>query len=98
MSEKKTILRYENMQRDLLKEFAKLTDHFDMELDSTKLKDVSAMITKDRVKSKTTHDQQVVNLSRQYSEKREEFVQSNNELVWSSLLAIKADLGKYFYG
>ena len=98
MSKKKTIIRYENMQHDIFKEFVKLTDHFGMKLDSAKLNDVSAMITKDRVKSKTTHDQQVVNLSKQYSEKRDEFIQNNNDLVWSSLFAINADLGKYFYG
>ena len=98
MSEKKTILRYENMRRDLLKEFAKLTNHFGMKIDPGKLKDISKMITKNRVKKKTTHDQKVVNLSKQYSEKREEFAESNTDLILSSLLDINRKLSKYFNG
>lgn len=92
----KTIIRYENMLEDLPKEFSKVTDHLGMQLDSEKLKVVSAQITKDKVKKKTVHDQQVINITRHYSEEKKEFVKRNSETILSILFEVAPKLQDFF--
>lgn len=72
-SKTKTIIRYENLQTDLVSEFQKITSHFFQKLDKDRLKEIARKVTKDSVRKRTSHDKQVINISSDYEERREIF-------------------------
>ncbi len=82
---KKHILTYEGMKRDLAAEFSKVTDFFGVLLDVARLTEVASRVTKEEVKSKTTHDPQVVQLEKGYEMTREVFGQRHRDHVWDAL-------------
>jgi len=81
VSEKKTILRYENLQKNLVSEFAKVTEHLGSQLDVEKIQAVAAQVSKEEVKKKTYHDQRVINRSDAYETSREEFAQKYSDMI-----------------
>jgi len=93
---KKTVLTYEGMKRDMVKEFGKITDHFGEKLDKGKLKKATDRITKEEVKKKTGHDPQVVQLTATYNNLRQDFKRLNEQLVWDTVLNGRPYLEKYF--
>ena len=95
-STKKTILRYEGLKQDLPTEFAKVAQHFGFELDSQKLVRIAAATTKEETKRKTTHDQQVVNLKKGYTNGRNDFYRHSSEIVWDALLKDRPHLKEDF--
>lgn len=72
-SNKKTIITYEGMEQDLIKEFRKVTAHFGANLDLDRFTAVAEQVTKISLKRKTNHDKQVVNLKSEYQHDREQF-------------------------
>ncbi len=66
----KTVVTYEEMKRDMTAVFGKLCNHLQIEFDAERLKKALQRSSKDTVKSKTRHDQQVVNVSAAYDEGR----------------------------
>jgi len=95
VSEKKTILRYENMTQDLKSEFAKVTAHFGQSLDAEKLEEVAAQVSKAEVKKKTAHDPRVINRNENYADSREVFAQKHGELVTQVVLEQNSKLQAY---
>lgn len=95
-TEKKTILRYENMTQDLESEFAKVTAHFDQELDPEKLKKVAAQVSKEEVKKKTAHDPRVINRNDNYADSREVFTEKHGEKVMNFVFEQNDQLQQYF--
>ncbi len=95
-SEKKTILRYENLVKDIVLEFSKITEHFGLPLNSDKLKQISKQVSKQEVKKKTTHDDQVINSRALYEENRQNFIQKYSTLITDLVLAQNLTLENYF--
>ncbi len=81
----KTILSYEGLKRDMVTEFAKVTGHFKTRIDAIRLGKIAAQITKEEVKRKTKHDQQVIKLEARYGMQREEFRVKHAWLVWETV-------------
>jgi len=94
-TKKKTILTYGGMKHDVEEEFRKVTDHFGEKLDKNKLLKAVAMITKEEVKKKTSHDQQVVQLKADYEDLREEFKLVNSSFLMNALLKDRTHLLKF---
>lgn len=95
-TKKKTVLTYEGMKSDMYREIAKICQHFDKEFNSEKLNAVLMKISKNALKKKTKHDQQVVNLTEVYSNERENFRDKNGKLIFDDLFMIEPSLAKFF--
>ncbi|NOZ71577.1 MAG: sulfotransferase [Chloroflexi bacterium] len=93
---KKTVIRYERLKDDLPGEFGKICAHFDEPLDVTRLQAAAAQVTKERVKQKTPHDPQVINLNRTYEKERRRFQVEHGDFVWRVLLNDREHLREDF--
>jgi hypothetical protein len=87
----KTVLRYEELMDNLDSEFAKICVHLGAQFNPRKLHKVSAQVSKEKLKEKTTHDSQVVNLSNEYDNRRKDFYR-NSQLIEQRMLAIDPGL------
>ena len=85
-TEKKSIIRYENLKNNMSEEFNKICNHFNYALDDAFLKGIAARVSKRNVKKKTPHDPQAVNLSRRYEDDKNIFCDKHRELIWQVLL------------
>ena len=94
---KKTILTYEGMQKNLVAEFERIVQHFGQTLDRTRLKNAAVQVSKEEVKHKTRHDPRVVQLQAPYEVKRREFREKHGDWVWEVLTSGRPHLVKYFY-
>ena len=95
-TEKLTVVKYERLRDDPAAEFKKITDHFGVEFDGTRLDEALKGATKEKLKEKTGHDPQVVNLKADYSAKRKQFRTESEGLVWEELLSGREYLKKDF--
>lgn len=93
---KKTVITYEGMKSDMHREIEKICGHFGKDFDPVKLDSVLAKITKDELKKKTKHDQQVINLTDAYRNERETFRKKYGELIFEELYSIEPALEKFF--
>ena len=84
----KTVLKYQNLKQDINSEFKKVCDHFSEHFDEDKLMGVLDEVSKESLKKKTTHDQQVVNLSARYEEARESCQAENQDFIIKQVLQI----------
>lgn len=84
---KLTVLKYERLRDDPVLEFKKITAHFGVEFNEDKLRRALESSTKEKLKDKTMHDRQVVNLKEDYTRKRKSFRVESESLVWESLLS-----------
>lgn len=96
VSEKKTIVRYERMMKDMPSEFAKITAHFGEALNTGKLASASSRVSKKEVKSKTAHDNQVVNMDAHYADAREAFSKKFGPLIEKVIFEASPGLKKFF--
>lgn len=85
-TKKKTVLRYELLKADLVNEFRKICNHFELPFDETCLLEAAKRISKEHVKGKTPHDTQVINLSNSYGLQRDEFRKEQSEFIWQTIL------------
>jgi Sulfotransferase domain len=92
---KKTLVRYEGLKQDVCGEFAKVCSHFAQPLDADRLLDVVKKVSKDALKAKTQHDQQVVNVSASYAVTREEFMRDSGDLIRQRIFAQSPRLRDY---
>lgn len=92
----KTVIRYENLKQDAKGEFMKICAHFNEKLDETRFSNVLKDVSKEELKRKTNHDQQVVNLSSNYKEGRVEFRNSNFDLIYRRTLNVNSKLKECF--
>lgn len=93
---KKTIITYEGMQHNLAGEIAKVAKHFEVSFDADRFTRIAAQVTKEEVKRKTPHDEQVVQLDTFYQESRASFQEKYGQLVWEVLLRNRAALKNAF--
>lgn len=93
---KKTIITYEGMKSNMHGEIEKICKHFGKAFDPAKLDSVLARVSKDELKKKTQHDQQVVNLSDAYLSKREVFRKKYSQSIYDELYAAEPALKKFF--
>jgi hypothetical protein len=77
-------------------EFGKICSHFNVGLDVDRLIEVASQVSKEKVKDKTTHDLQVVNLVKSYEDARETFRKKHGDFVWNTLLNDREHLEKDF--
>ena len=77
-TKKKTVIAYEGMKKDLHQQMRKLCEHFGAEYSRTRLESVEEEVSKEQLKKKTRHDQQVVNLTNDYARERERFKKTSN--------------------
>ena len=89
---KKTVITYEGMKSNMADEFFKVCRHFDEELDLRKLESILKKVSKGELKKKTSHDQQVVNLSVEYNTSREKFADKYSENIYSEIYFYEPEL------
>ncbi len=92
---RKTIITYEGMMKDMETEFRKVVDHFSESFDAAKLQEKVKLVTKKEVKDKTSHDPQVMNLTDDYSLKRNEFRERYEETILDIIYLINPALKTY---
>lgn len=85
-TKRKTIVRYERLKVNMPEEYGKICAHFDWTLDTESLEEVTAHVSRDRVKEKTPHDSQVINLTQLYADERQRFRLEQGEFVWQIIL------------
>ena len=95
-SENKTILRYENLKKDIADEFAKITAHFGEPLDAEKLQKIQQQVSKEEVKKKTYHDPRVISRRDNYEGSREEFKELYGNQVYEYVFNCNPQLKDYF--
>jgi len=95
-TEKKTVLTYESLKSDMHGEIKKICEHLGKSYDSVQLDSVLARVSKDELKKKTKHDQQVVNLTETYRNEREMFRDKFSELILGDLYSVERGLEKLF--
>ena len=70
---RKTVVRYEGLQREPHAEFGKICTHLDLPFDPGRLDAAMSKVSKSKLKEKTQHDEQIVNLSNEYANEKETF-------------------------
>lgn len=95
-TKKKTVITYEGMKSNMHGEIEKICRHFGKAFDPTKLDSVLGKVSKDELKKKTQHDQQVVNLSDTYRDEREVFRKKYSQSICDVLYTTEPALEKFF--
>ena len=95
-TKKKTVLTYEAMKSRMSEEIRKICLHFNEEFDPQKLTQVEMQVSKAKLKKKTRHDGQVVNLSGSYQDDRETFASRYGEEIVNQLYTIDPGLEACF--
>lgn len=95
-TKKKTVITYEGMKLDMHAEIKKICEHFGKDFNPTRLESVRTEVSKDKLKKKTKHDQQVVNLTDSYQNEREAFKKIYGNLIFDDLYSTDRDLEKIF--
>jgi hypothetical protein len=95
-TERKTVVTYEGLKADIVGEFSKLCKHFGVTLDAERLQVVAEHVTKKRVKEKTDHDEQVVDLAEDHNVRRSRFRVDQSDYVWEALLNGREHLRQNF--
>jgi len=93
---KKTVITYEGMKSNMHGEIKKICEHFRKYFEPAKLESVLKQVSKDELKKKTKHDQQVVNLTDVYRNEREVFLGKYENLIFDELFATEPTLEKFF--
>lgn len=86
-TKEKIILSYDAMRKSLDREFAKICDFFHASFDKERLDRIRFQVSKDQVKEKTTHDQQVINTSPGYTAQRIDFRQKYGFEIQDTIIA-----------
>jgi FkbM family methyltransferase len=95
-TKKKTVITYERMKVDMYGEIKKICEHFNEDFDPKRLSSVLAQVSKNELKKKTEHDQQVVNLSTDYEVCRAAFTDKYSKQIVSEIYALEPELERYF--
>ncbi len=83
----KAVVTYESLKTSLPEAFQDVCRHFRVPFHEGKLLSVSGKVTKENVKRKTLHDQQVINLSSAYELGRQTFRDKHAAFVMESVFA-----------
>jgi len=93
---KKTIITYEGMKKNMIREFKKICGHFSAPFNWEKLQPVSKKVAKTEVKRKTLHDKQVINLSDSYQLGRKKFKKDHLVFIMDHIYSVNEELKRYF--
>lgn len=86
ITQKKALVKYEQLLLSPHLEFSKITSFFGMDFDKDHFDKCALQISKEQLKKKTAHDEQVVNLSSEYGLTRQRFKNDHSDFIWESLL------------
>lgn len=92
---KKTIITYEGMKKDMIKEFKKICGHFSAPFNREKLMPALKKVTKAEIKRKTIHDKQVINLSGSYQLGRKKFKENHSLFIMDHIYYVNKELKRY---
>lgn len=95
-TQRKTVIKYERLQKDPHREFAKITAHFGTEFDAERFDHCTERASKKEIARKTAFDQQRINLSKAYALGRRRFQADHTEFIWSVLLRSREFLKPFF--
>jgi hypothetical protein len=84
-TQKKVVVAYERLRSKPHAEFSKITSFFGMGFDQAQFDNCVAQISKEKLKEKTSHDAQVVNLSVDYETNRQHFKDAHSDFIWKAL-------------
>jgi hypothetical protein len=84
---RKTIVNYDRMTANMDSEFLKVCFHFGESLDQERLRQALAQVSKYKLKQKTPHDQQVVDLSQAYTERKALFMAKHTDVILEQVYA-----------
>jgi len=93
---KKTIITYEGMKSNMHGEIEKICKHIGKDFDPVRLDSVLAKVSKDELKKKTQHDQQVVNLTSEYQINRAAFADKYAGQIFSEIYSYEPKLERWF--
>jgi hypothetical protein len=85
ITDKKSVLTYEGMKRDLPAEFEKVCKHLGEGFSADRIVQVAGKVSKEKLKKKTKHDTRVVDLEKQYEQMRESFRTENGAYIMEIL-------------
>lgn len=83
---RKTPITYEMLKEDMVGVFEKACAHFERPLRPERIHEVAQIVTREEVKRKTTHDDNVVALRKDYPYERASFTQQHAQTVWQAVL------------
>lgn len=92
----KTVLSYEGLLTQPETEFAAAIRHLGGHVDPERLRNCLSALGRDRVKERTSHDQRVVNLDKDYAKQRERFREQHGETIWRTFLQGRDGLAARF--
>lgn len=75
-TEKKLIIKYENLQNDLSNEFQKVCSFFDLNWDEKRLIKIASSIDKEAIKKKTYYDDKIIPRNKDYQKNKIIFKES----------------------
>ena len=84
-TKKKTVLKYERLVDDIKNEFKKICMHFNADFKEDKLVEVSKQVSKEKLKEKTVHDKQVVNIEPAYEKEKSIFYKNHFTMISDTL-------------
>lgn len=93
---RKQVINYEKIRHDPEKELRKVVDFFMADFDGEKLAQIMSRLNHRRVKSKTEHDDKVVNTSSEYDRERRLFRERWSGLVEDIILLTGSELADFF--
>ena len=85
-TQKKAVVKYEQLLLSPHVEFSKITSFFEMDFNKDCFDKCVSQISKEQLKEKTAHDAQVVNLSMEYETTRQRFKDDHSDFIWEALL------------
>lgn len=85
-TDNKSVIKYDRLKTDFFIEFNKINKHFNLPFDKERLEQVSNIVTKKEVKSKTIHDPQVIHLEKIYESNKVLFKKKWESNIWQIVL------------
>jgi hypothetical protein len=89
---KKTVISYDKMKNNMVNEYNKVCNHFNVDMEADLLANVAIRVTKHEVISKTRHDKRVINRNLQYESLRSEFIIQYSGLIMDTIYQINPSL------
>lgn len=96
-TKRKTVITYEGMKSDLVTEFGKVADHFELPLDEQRFRAVAQQVSKGELHRLIGDERpEVVHLESSYAGSRASFEHDSAKTVWKALLSGRPHLSRYF--
>jgi len=96
VTRKKTILKYERLNSEMVIELGKAITHLGGSIDENRIKLVANRVTRDEIARKTKHDKKVIDKSSSYEDNRERFSKNYSDLIQNTVFQVNNKLEPYF--